>query len=246
MSLIEKAKELTAKLSLEEKVTFLTGGDFAGLTPIETINLRKIQLSDGPSGIRGEFWDERDNSLNLPSATALGSSWSVELAGDYGRALAEEAKRKGVDVVLGPTMNLHRSPLGGRHFECISEDAMLTGALCTAYVKEIQATGKGVCVKHYVGNDFETDRKSVDVRMSERTLREVYMRPFEDTVVDGKAWSIMSSYNKVNGTFLTESDLLQDPLRSEWGFDGVVIGDWTAVHTLNLLKQNRTWLCLVH
>lgn len=239
MSLIEKAKELTAKLSLEEKVTFLTGGDFAGLTPIETINLRKIQLSDGPSGIRGEFWDERDNSLNLPSATALGSSWSVELAGDYGRALAEEAKRKGVDVVLGPTMNLHRSPLGGRHFECISEDAMLTGALCTAYVKEIQATGKGVCVKHYVGNDFETDRKSVDVRMSERTLREVYMRPFEDTVVDGKAWSIMSSYNKINGTFLTESDLLQDPLRSEWGFDGVVIGDWTAVHTLKSAEAEQ-------
>lgn len=239
MKLKEKAVELTAKLTLEQKVAFLTGGDFWGLTPIEGIALRKILLSDGPAGIRGEFWDERDNSLNLPSGTALGSSWSKELAAEYGRTLAREAARKGVDVVLGPTMNLHRSPLGGRHFECISEDAMLTGALSTAYVKEIQATGKGACVKHYVANDFETNRKSVDVRMSERALRELYLRPFEDTVVQGKAWAVMSSYNKVNGTFLTESDLLQTPLRSEWGFDGVVIGDWTAVHTLKSAEAEQ-------
>jgi beta-glucosidase len=239
MKLTEKASELTAKLSLEEKVAFLTGFDFWNLVPNDKIGLRKILLSDGPSGVRGEFWDERDNSLNLPSATALGSSWSLELAAEYGRTLAREAARKGVDVVLGPTINLHRSPLGGRHFECLSEDAMLTGALATSYTTAIQSLGKGACPKHYIANDFETERKFVDVRVSERTLREVYLRPFEDAVTHGKAWTIMSSYNKVNGTYVNEHDLLQTPLRSEWGFDGVVIGDWTAVHSIESAKAEQ-------
>jgi len=113
----DKAVELTAKLSLEEKVAFLTGFDFWNSVPNEKIGLRKMLFSDGPAGVRGEFWDERDNSLNLPSGTALGSTWSIEFATEYGRVLAREAARKGVDVVLGPTINLHRTPLGGRHFE---------------------------------------------------------------------------------------------------------------------------------
>ena len=183
-NLAARVDELTAKLTLEEKVALLTGRDFWNTVPLESIGLRNLLLSDGPSGVRGEFWDERDNSLNLPSATALGSSWSLELAAEYGRTLAREAARKGVDVVLGPTINLHRSPLGGRHFECLSEDAMLTGALATSYTKGMQALGKGACPKHYVANDFETDRYTVDVVVDERTLRELYLRPFEDAVVE--------------------------------------------------------------
>ena len=238
-NLADKAVELTAKLSLEEKVAFLTGFDFWNTVPNETIGLRKMLLSDGPAGVRGEFWDERDNSLNLTSGTALGSSWSLDFAAEYGRVLAREAARKGVDVVLGPTINLHRSPLGGRHFECLSEDAMLTGALATSYTQAMQSLGKGACPKHYVANDFETDRYNVDVRVDERTLHELYLRPFEDTVVKGGAWTIMSSYNQVNGTTLTEHDLLQDPLRSKWNFDGVVISDWTAVRTLTSAKAEQ-------
>ncbi|MFM1984239.1 MAG: hypothetical protein RL723_674 [Actinomycetota bacterium] len=233
------AVELTAKLSLEEKVAFLTGFDFWNTVPNDTVGLRKMLLSDGPAGVRGEFWDERDNSLNLTSGTALGSSWSTEFAAEYGRTLAREAARKGVDVVLGPTINLHRTPLGGRHFECLSEDAMLTGALAASYTQAMQSLGKGACPKHYIANDFETDRYNVDVRVDERTLHEVYLRPFEDAVVTGGAWTIMSSYNKVNGTTLTEHDLLQDPLRSKWNFDGVVISDWTAVRSLESAKAEQ-------
>jgi beta-glucosidase len=235
----DKASELIAKLNLEEKVELLTGFDFWNVAPNAKIGLRKILLSDGPSGVRGEFWDERDNSLNLTSGTALGSSWSVEFAAEYGRTLAREAVRKGVDVVLGPTINLHRSPLGGRHFECLSEDAMLTGALATSYTQALQSLGKGACPKHFVANDFETDRYNVDVRVDERTLREVYLRPFEDTVEIGGAWSIMSSYNQVNGTTLTEHELLQSPLRDEWGFDGLVISDWTAVRSLKSAEAEQ-------
>lgn len=235
----DKAVELTAKLTLEEKVAFLTGHDFWNTVQNDTIGLRKMLLSDGPAGVRGEFWDERDNSLNLPSGTALGSSWSVQLAKEYGEILAKEAKRKGVDVVLGPTINLHRTPLGGRHFECLSEDAMLTGALAASYTKGMQSLGKGACPKHYVANDFETDRYTVDVRVDERTLNELYLRPFEDAVVHGGAWTIMSSYNQVNGSTVTEHELLQDPLRSKWNFDGVVISDWTAVRSLNSAKYEQ-------
>ena len=224
---------LTAKLTLEEKVSLLTGRDFWNTVALESIGLRNMLLSDGPAGVRGEFWDERDNSLNLPSGTALGSSWSADLATEYGRTLGSEATRKGVDVVLGPTINLHRSPYGGRHFECLSEDPMLTGALATAFTKGIQGTGIGACPKHYVANDFETERFTANVTVDERTLRELYLRPFEDTVVDGNAWTIMSAYNAVNGKTMTENDLLQEPLRSEWGFDGVVISDWTAVRSLD-------------
>jgi beta-glucosidase len=234
-----EATELVAKLSLESKVALLTGHDFWNVIEIPEIGLRKMLLSDGPAGVRGEFWDERDNSLNLPSGTALGSSWSEEFAAHYGRVLAREAARKGVDVVLGPTINLHRSPLGGRHFECLSEDPMLTGVLAAAYTRGMQAEGKGACPKHYVANDFETDRYNVDVRVDERTLNEVYLRPFEDTVVQAGAWSIMSSYNKINGVTASENDLLDDPLRTRWGFDGVVISDWTAVRSLESAKAEQ-------
>jgi len=238
-NLLETQLSNSSGMSLEEKIAFLTGVDFWNTAPNISIGLRRILLSDGPAGVRGEFWDERDNSLNLPSGTALGSSWSRDFAAEYGRILAEEALRKGVDVVLGPTINLHRSPLGGRHFECLSEDALLTGALSVSYIRALQANGKGACPKHYVGNDFETDRYNVDVRIDERTLREIYMRPFEESVMQGEAWTLMSSYNKVNGTTLTENQLLQDPLRSEWKFDGVVISDWGAVRSVNAANAEQ-------
>ena len=229
---MQKVRELLKVLTLEEKVAILTGCDFWNTQPNATINLRKLLLSDGPAGVRGEFWDERDNSLNLPSGSALGSTWDPEFAREVGVVLALEAERKGVDVVLGPTINLHRTPLGGRHFECLSEDPFLTGSISVGLVQGVQSQGKGSCPKHYVCNDSETDRLQVNIKIDERTLREVYLRPFEDAVIKGKAWAIMSAYNSVNGVTMAENDLLQTPLRSEWNFDGVVISDWGAVRSV--------------
>ncbi|MFD1718047.1 beta-glucosidase [Georgenia deserti] len=190
-----------------------------------------MTLSDGPAGVRGPRWDERDPSLNLPSGSALAASWDPDLAYRYGAAAASEARRKGVDVVLGPTINLHRSPLGGRHFECFSEDPELTAQLAESYVRGLQDNGVAACPKHYVANDSETDRFTVDVRVDERPLRELYLAPFERAVEAG-AWSVMSAYNSVDGVTMTENDLLETPLNSEWGFDGAVVSDWTAVRSL--------------
>jgi beta-glucosidase len=226
---IEQALSL---LTLDEKIRLLTGEDFWSTYAISKIGLRKMVLSDGPTGVRGALWDERDPSLSLPSATCMAATWdrdSLELAG---RLSAAEARRKGVDVVLGPTINLHRSPLGGRHFECYSEDPVLTGELAAAYVRGTQKMGVGACPKHYVANDTENDRFNYDAIVDEQTLRELYLAPFERAVTGADPWMLMSSYNTTNGHSMSESPLLQEPLKGEWGFSGVVVSDWTAVRTV--------------
>ena len=223
--------DLLTRLTLEDKVRLVSGADFWTTTPLPQIGLRAMVLSDGPAGVRGPVWDERDPSLNLPSATALAASWDPELAYRYGAAGAAEAHRKHVDVVLGPTINLHRSPLGGRHFEAFSEDPELTAVLAEAYVRGMQDNGIAATPKHYVANDSETDRFTIDVCVDERALRELYLVPFERAVAAG-AWALMSAYNSVNGPTMTESPLLLDPLEREWGFDGVVVSDWTAVRSI--------------
>ncbi|GAA2459864.1 hypothetical protein GCM10010191_95270 [Actinomadura vinacea] len=235
----DRIREMVARLSLAEKVGLLTGRDFWSTTPLPSIGLRSIVLSDGPSGVRGPVWDERDPSINLPSATALSSSWDVAVATRYGVVAAAEARRKGVDVVLGPTINLHRSPLGGRHFEAFSEDPVLTAALAAAYVSGVQGAGVAATPKHYVANDFETERFTASVEVDERALREVYLRAFEDAVVVARAWVVMSAYNAVNGVTASEHDLLETPLNSEWGFDGVVVSDWTAVRSIAAARASQ-------
>lgn len=221
-----------AELSLEEKVHLLTGRDFWSTLPIERIGLRSIVVSDGPSGVRGEVWDERSPSLNLPSASALSAAWDPEIARRYGAVAAGEARRKAVDVVLGPTINLHRSPRGGRHFEAFSEDPVLTSELAATYVTGLQDNGVGATPKHYIANDSETDRFTVDVQVEPRALHELYLLAFEKAVVESRAWLVMSSYNSIHGVTATEHELLETPLKTEWGFDGVVISDWTAVRSL--------------
>ncbi|MFF9456418.1 glycoside hydrolase family 3 C-terminal domain-containing protein [Streptomyces flaveolus] len=192
------------------------------------VALRELVMSDGPAGVRGQSWDERSTSVLLPSATALAATWDEELVRRLGGLLAAEARRKGVHVLLAPTLNLHRSPLGGRHFECFSEDPELTGRIGAAFIRGVQDLGVAATAKHYVANDSETDRLTVDVRVGERALREVYLAPFEAAVAAGVEL-VMAAYNAVNGTTMTASDLLVDPLKSEWGFDGVVVSDWGAV-----------------
>ena len=217
-----------AGLSTEQKIRLLTGADFWALYPEPDAGLRRVVLSDGPAGVRGETWDERDTSANIPSPTALAATWDCDRVGAIGRLLAAEARRKGVDVLLAPTVNLHRTPYGGRHFECFSEDPLLTTRIGVAYVRGLQNQGVGATVKHFVCNDSETERMSVDVRIDERTLRELYLAPFEAIVREAGAWAVMAAYNGVNGSTMTESPLLRAILHDEWGYDGLVMSDWTA------------------
>jgi len=237
--LTERIDALLGRLTTDEKVQLLTGRDFWTTWPIEKIGLRRILMSDGPSGVRGEVWDERDPSLNLPSATALSASWDRAIAKRYGAAAAVEARRKGVDVVLGPTINLHRSPLGGRHFEAFSEDPVLTGDLAASYVDGVQENGVAATPKHYIANDYETDRFTASTEVSDRALRELYLLAFEKAVTEAHAWAIMSSYNAINGVTASENDLLETPLNSEWGFDGIVVSDWTGVRSVDSAKASQ-------
>ncbi|MFE3757881.1 beta-glucosidase [Nocardia tengchongensis] len=222
--------DLLAKLDLPAKIRLISGAGFFRFAGDESIGLAEMPVSDGPSGVRGEQWDERDPSVSLPSGTALAATWDRDLLTDIGALIAAEARRKDVYAVLGPTINLHRSPLGGRHFECFSEDPMLTAEIADAYVRAVQAHGVSACPKHYVANDSETERFTADVVADERTLRELYLYPFERSVEAG-AWMVMAAYNSVNGATMTENDLLDEPLKGEWGFDGVVVSDWTAVRS---------------
>jgi beta-glucosidase len=220
-----------AALSLEQKVRLLTGADFWSLHAEPTIGLRRLVVSDGPAGVRGERWDEREPSANVPSPTALAATWDEPLVQEVGRLLAFEARRKGVDVLLAPTVNLHRTPFGGRHFECFSEDPLLTARIGVGYVRGVQGGGVGATVKHFVANDSETERMSLDARVDERALRELYLAPFEAIVREARVWSVMAAYNGVNGHRMTESPLLRDVLHDEWGFDGLVMSDWFATRS---------------
>nr|WP_051055617.1 MULTISPECIES: glycoside hydrolase family 3 C-terminal domain-containing protein [Kitasatospora] len=215
-------------LDLERKARLVSGGDTFRTSPEPALGLFPIVCSDGPVGVRGERWDEADTALLLPCATALAASWDEELVARMGGLLAAEARRKGVHVVLAPTLNLHRSPLGGRNFECFSEDPLLTARIGAAYIGGVQALGVAATAKHYVANDSETERLTVDARVDERTLREVYLAPFEAAVRAG-VWAVMSAYNRVNGTSMVEHPLLAEPLKGEWGFDGLVVSDWGSV-----------------
>ena len=217
-----------ATLSLEQKVRLLTGADFWSLHPEPAVGLRRLVVSDGPAGVRGERWDERDTSANVPSPTALAATWDEALVEELGRLLAFEARRKGVDVLLAPTVNLHRTPYGGRHFECFSEDPLLTARIGVAYVRGVQGGGVGATVKHFVANDSETQRMTLDARVGERALRELYLAPFEAIVREGGVWSVMAAYNGVNGHPMTESPLLREILHDEWDWDGLVMSDWFA------------------
>ncbi|MFG1772937.1 glycoside hydrolase family 3 protein [Nocardia salmonicida] len=238
----DRIKELLAELDLEGKLRLISGAGLFRMAGDPAIGLAEMPVSDGPSGVRGENWDERDPSVSLPSGTAVAATWDPELLTEIGALIAAEARRKDVYAVLGPTMNLHRSPLGGRHFECFSEDPLLTAEMAAAYVRSVQAHGVSACPKHYVANDSETDRFTVDVRVGDRALRELYLYPFERTVEAG-AWMLMDAYNSVNGTTMTENPLLDEPLKGTWGFDGVVVSDWTAIRSTES-AANGTDLCM--
>ncbi|MFJ9161276.1 glycoside hydrolase family 3 protein [Streptomyces griseoviridis] len=221
-----------AALDLDAKARLLSGQDMWSLPALPEIGLRSLVMSDGPIGVRGVRWSADDPSVALPSPTALAATWDPALARRAGVLLAQEARRKGVHVLLAPTVNLHRSPLGGRHFEAYSEDPRLTGLIGAGYVAGVQSGGVGTTVKHFVANDAETDRFTVDNRVGARALRELYLAPFELIVENARPWGIMTAYNAVNGTTMTEHrHLVNEVLRGEWGFDGCNVSDWMAARS---------------
>lgn len=221
--------DLIAQLSVEQKVRLLTGETAFTLWAEPEIGLGALAFSDGPTGVRGLKFTGGERVALFPNATVLASSWDAEVLREVGGLLAAEARRQDVNVVLGPTVNLHRSPLGGRLFEQYSEDPLLTGVLAAAYVQGLQASGVGACLKHLVANESETERRSVDSALSEAALREVYLLPFEIAIEDADPWTLMAAYNKVNGVPATEQGHVQNEVvKGEWGWEGLIMSDWSA------------------
>jgi beta-glucosidase len=225
-------------LTLEEKASLVLGSDFWHTAAVERLGVGRIMVSDGPHGLRAQM-DEADHvglsgsvpATCFPTASALGSSWNRDLFREVGEALGRETKHWGVSVLLGPGVNMKRSPLCGRNFEYLSEDPWLAGDLATAMVHGVQSQGVGTSLKHYAANNQEDDRLRVSAEVDERTLREIYLPAFERVVVNAQPWTVMCAYNKVNGSYASEHHwLLTEVLRDQWGFEGAVVSDWGAVH----------------
>jgi beta-glucosidase len=225
-------RDLLAGLGLEDKVRLLTGADNWSTCPLPAIGLRPMVMSDGPAGVRGRTMDERNPSASLPCPSALGATWDPELVRELAFALGTEAKSKGVDVLLAPTINVMRTPLGGRGFESFGEDPVLIARLAVAYVEGLRRAGVAAAAKHYVGNDSETERWTYDARIAEHVLHELYLVPFEACVREADLDLVMTGYNMVNGVTMTEhTQLLSGILKEEWGFRGVVLSDWHAARS---------------
>ena len=227
-------------MTLEEKIDMLHGKNMFSSAGVPRLGIADVEYADGPFGIREEMEPHSWNSANLttdsatffPTGSALAATWSTEWAYAYGRGMSREAKLRGKDMILGPAINIQRIPTGGRTYEYLSEDPILSGMLAVAYTKGSQDDGTAVCLKHYALNNQEDYRGFVDVRISDRAMHEIYLRPFEMAVREADAWGIMAAYNKVNGRWCSENEaLLTTILRQQWGFPGMVISDWGGVHS---------------
>ncbi|AIC31092.1 beta-glucosidase 2 (plasmid) [Rhizobium etli bv. mimosae str. IE4771] len=221
------------QMTLEEQVSLLSGADFWTTVPVERLGVPKIKVTDGPNGARGAgSLVAGVKATCFPVAIALGASWNPELIHQMGAALARQAKSKGAAVLLAPTVNIHRSGLNGRNFECYSEDPMLTAELAVAYIEGVQGEGVAATIKHFAGNESEIERQTMSSEIDERTLREIYLPPFEQAVRRAGVMAVMSSYNRLNGTYTSEHHwLLTKVLREEWGFGGIVMSDWFGSHS---------------
>ena len=222
-----------AALSTEEKADLVAGEAIWTTKSFPEAGIPAIGVTDGPNGARGGgLLGTGTATACIPAGAVLGATWDPELVERLGGVLGDEARAKGCRVLLAPTINLHRNPLGGRNFECYSEDPILSGLVAAAFVRGVQSRGVATTPKHFVANDSEFERNTIDSQVDERTLREVYLVPFEYAVLEGGTWGIMSAYNRLNGTFCSENEwLLTQVLRHEWGFDGFVVSDWFAARS---------------
>ncbi len=229
-----RVTEMVAALTLDEKAGLTAGVDFWSTLPVPRVGLPRVRVTDGPNGARGPVTRGEGGlrAVCVPCGTALGASWDVDLLERVGVMLGTEARRKACRVLLAPTVNIHRSPLAGRNFECYSEDPLLSGRAAAAFVQGVQSQDVATTVKHLVANDAEHQRTSMSSEVDERTLREIYLLPFELAVRDGGSLGVMTSYNRLNGIWCTEDEgLLRGILRDEWGFEGFVVTDWYGVTT---------------
>lgn len=235
----KKIKDLVSQMTLDEKIGMIHGDGLFRTKGVERLGIPEVTMSDGPMGVRNEFenahWiavgNNDDYVTYLPSNSAIASTWNREIARESGEVLGEEARGRGKDVILAPGINIKRSPLGGRNFEYMSEDPYLTGELAVPLIQGIQTKDTAACVKHFALNNQETERLWVDVEVSERALWEIYLPAFEKAVKKEKTMSVMGAYNRYKGQHCCENkELMTDILRDKWGFDGMSVSDWGAVH----------------
>ncbi|MBQ6291655.1 MAG: glycoside hydrolase family 3 C-terminal domain-containing protein [Bacteroidales bacterium] len=232
--------KIIAQMTLEEKVEMLHSKTNMSSAGVPRLGIADMNYADGPFGIREEGvpngfqpagWT-LDSATYFPTGSALAATWSKEMAYLYGTGMGKEARLRGKDVILGPAVNIQRLPVGGRTYEYLSEDPALSALLSLYYTKGVQDQGTAVCIKHFAVNNQETNRGSVDAQVDERTLREIYLKPFERAVREGGAMSVMPAYNKVNGNYCSENEhLLNEILRGEWGFKGFTVSDWGGTHS---------------
>ena len=230
----KRIADMVCKLSTQEKIALCSGADFWHTKAVEKLGLPAVMMCDGPHGLRKQEGDADHLGINqsietvcYPTASALASSFDTQVLTRLGEALGEECQAEHVGMLLGPGLNMNRSPLCGRNFEYYSEDPVVAGKMGSAMVRGIQSNNVGCSVKHFAVNNKETNRKHLDSRLSERALREIYLKQFEIIVKEAKPWTIMSSYNVINGHRASENkDLLEGILRDEWGFEGMVTSDW--------------------
>lgn len=225
-------ENLITHMTLEEKISMLAGKDLWHTFPVHRLGIPSIRVTDGPNGARGTQGNMGPTSALIPVGIALGATWNTELVQRVGQLLADEVKIKGAHILLAPTVNIHRTPIAGRNFECFAEDPYLSGMMASAYINGIQSNGAGACIKHFVCNDQEYQRNSISAKLEERPLREIYLEPFRLAVRAAQPWAVMSGYNRVNGIFASENDhVLKEILKDEWGFDGLVMSDWFGTYS---------------
>ncbi len=234
-----KIDRIIAQMTLEEKVEMLHSKTIMSSEGVPRLGIQDIKYADGPFGVREEVGDgfrpkgwQTDSATYFPTGSALAATWSPEMAYACGNGIGEEARLRGKDVMLGPAINIQRLPVGGRSYEYLSEDPVLSAALAVGYVSGMQDAGTAACIKHFAVNNQETNRGNVDAQVDERTLREIYLKPFEAAVRVAGAMSVMPAYNKVNGDYCSENEhLLNEILRGEWGFKGFTVSDWGGTHS---------------
>ncbi len=235
----DRVEDALSRMTLDEKIAAIHAQSTFSLPGVKKLGIPELWTSDGPHGVRPEVpWNDwgnpgwnNDSCVAFPALTCLAATWNKEVAGLYGKALGEEARFREKDVILGPGVNMYRSPLCGRNFEYMGEDPYLAGKMAVPYIKGLQSNGVAACVKHYACNNEERHRHKTDVELSERALREIYLPAFEMAVKEGGAWSMMASYNLFRGTHCCHNGyLINDILKGEWGFDGVVMSDWAGCH----------------
>ena len=228
---MSRIDDLLKKMTIDEKISMLAASDLWFSTPVPRLDIPFFQVADGPNGVRGVWSKMSPTSAATPIGVALGATWNTELVEKIGNVLADEVKAKNAHILLAPTVNIHRTPIAGRNFECFSEDPYLTGMMASAYIKGLQDKGVGACIKHFVANDQEYERNIMSSDVDERTLREIYLEPFRIAVRNANPWTIMTGYNRINGVYACQNDhTLMDILKGEWKYKGAVVSDWFGTY----------------